>query len=193
MPLSASNAHSIFGCAGWELSNLEFPLLPVKCRFDSTSITLRVNSVFFARVANWEVTAQNQGAQRWLPRTSLSFLLSVLNAGVTLLCSPSLTQVLPGHRTVREEGTGQHPPTITRSTRVATAGPVSVSGQSKPIKEDNHFYSLKRCKATFSGLDHAQLNFQILKVHCILLECIQPTEVISWTPLPYGLLKKFRN
>lgn len=98
---------------------------------------------------------------------------------VTLLCSPSLTQVLPGHGTVREEGTGQHPPTITQSARVATAGPVSVSGQSKPIKEDNHFYSLKTCKATFSGLDHAQLNFQILKVHCILLECIQPTEVIS--------------
>lgn len=123
-----SSAHINFGCAGWELPNLEFPVLPVKC-------------------------------------TGL----------------------------LGEDDTGQHLPAIAQSARVARTGVVTVSEQAKPIKKDSHFYSSKRCRAAFSGLDHAKLNFQFLKVHWVLLECIQTREVISWTPLLYGLFKKFRN
>lgn len=55
------------------------------------------------------------------------------------------------------------------------------------------FCSLKRCREAFSGLDRAQMNFQFLKVHWVLLVCIQDREVISWTSLLYGLFKKFIN
>lgn len=92
-----------------------------------------------------------------------------------------------------EEDTGQHLPTITQSACVARTGVVTVGEQAKPIKQDSHFYPLKRRKAAFSGLDHAQLNFQFLKVHWVLLECFQTRDVISRTPLLYGVFKKFRN
>ena len=149
-----------------------------------------MSSEIFAHVTNWDVTAQGQGAQRWASQTSFSFLLLMLNAGVTLLCSPSLTQLLPGHRTI---GRGRHRTTSCYHCSICTRGAVTVSVQSKLIKQDSHFYSLKRCSAAFSGLGHIQMNFQVLKVHWVLLECIQATEVTSWTPLPYGLFKKFRN
>ena len=155
-------------------------------------MTLRTSTVVFAHVANWDVTAQGQGAQRWPSQTSLSFLLPALNAGATRLCSPSLIQLLPGHGTA---GKGRHRTTSSYHRSVCTRGHGTCGYSQCAVKtcEASHFYSLKRCKAAFSGLDHAQLTFQFLKVHWVLLECTQATEVISWTCCPMGYLRSFET
>lgn len=143
----------------------------------------------FARVANCDVTAQGQGAQRWPSRTSPPFLVLMLNAGETPLCRPSLTQLLPG--TVGRGGHKPRCPTISPSAHATAGGVVTVRVQSKPSKEDSNFCPLKRCMAAF--LDHVQLDLQFLTHHRVLLGFIQAAEVISLTSLPYGLFEMLRN
>lgn len=132
---------------------------------------------------------QRQGAQRPPSRTSLSFLLLVVNAAETLLCRTCLTPPLPEHSTFGRRHKPRFP-TTSPCANVTAGGLVTVSVQSKPSKEDRNFCSLKRCRAAF--LDHVQY-LQFLTHHRVLLGFIQAAEVISLTSLPYGLFKMLRN
>lgn len=94
LPLSLSSAYIIFGCAGWELPNVEFPFLAVRSRKHSTCTTPQDKLSLFCTCCKmwcdsklWSL-AQGRGTQRPPSPTSLSLLLLVLNAGEAPLCSP---------------------------------------------------------------------------------------------------------
>lgn len=78
-----------------------------------------------------------------------------------------------------EEDEGQRaPPALLQPAHGAAQG-ASVVTDGEHKTQESRFYSLKRCRAAFSGLHHTKVNVQCLEFHGVLLEFIRAMEVLT--------------